>query len=85
MHTQGWGLPHGAALCGGGRADPPFVRIGNGSRGASDSPAPAGKPESGRSELLATIKRRIKSGFYNSESVIDDLGHCFAQAVDASL
>lgn len=38
-----------------------------------------------RGELLDQIKKRIKSGYYNKESVIEDIGYGFAQALDASL
>lgn len=43
-------------------------------------------PESDlRSELLLKIKKKIASGFYNSDAVIDDIGYGFAQALDHSL
>lgn len=35
-----------------------------------------------RSELLKKIKEKINSGFYNSESVLDDLSHGFAKTLD---
>ena len=38
-----------------------------------------------RLELLKKIRSRIKSGFYNSDAVIDDIGHGFAQALDQSM
>lgn len=38
-----------------------------------------------RTELIAKIKQKISSGFYSSESVIDDIGYGFAQAIDNSL
>lgn len=38
-----------------------------------------------RSELLHQIKKRIESGYYNNESVIDDIGYGFAQALDSTL
>jgi hypothetical protein len=38
-----------------------------------------------REELLQKIKQRIKTGFYNSDAVIDDIGYGFAQALDKTL
>jgi len=38
-----------------------------------------------RTELLLKIKKKIASGFYNSDSVIEDIGYGFAQALDHSL
>jgi anti-sigma28 factor (negative regulator of flagellin synthesis) len=33
-----------------------------------------------RKDLIASIKSRIKDGFYNTEEVIDDLSDSFAKA-----
>lgn len=38
-----------------------------------------------RANLLLKIRNRIKSGFYNSESVLEDLGHGFAKVLDQSI
>jgi len=38
-----------------------------------------------RANLLSTIRNRIKSGFYNSDSVLEDLGHGFAKVLDQSI
>jgi hypothetical protein len=42
-------------------------------------PAPKTKQE------LASIRARIKSGHYNSEAVLEDLGHSFAKVLDQLL
>ena len=36
-------------------------------------------------KLLSAVKQRIKSGYYNSEDVINDLGESFANIFDKSL
>lgn len=41
-------------------------------------------PDTDRNLLLKKIKGQIKTGFYNSESVIEDLSHGFAKALDQS-
>ncbi|HEX2958418.1 MAG TPA: hypothetical protein VHO70_16400 [Chitinispirillaceae bacterium] len=38
-----------------------------------------------RSALLASIKNKIKKGFYNSDSVLEDLSHGFASALDQTI
>jgi hypothetical protein len=38
-----------------------------------------------RSALLDAVKKRIKSGYYNSKDVIDDLGESFAKVFDKNL
>jgi|GEM_PF-4125834 len=38
-----------------------------------------------RSELVEAIRKKVKSGYYNSDSVIDDIGYGFASALDQSL
>ncbi|HON10410.1 MAG TPA: hypothetical protein PLE24_06040 [Chitinispirillaceae bacterium] len=38
-----------------------------------------------RTDLLEEIKKKIKSGFYNSESVLEDLSHGFAKTMDQSI
>ncbi|KMQ51558.1 hypothetical protein CHISP_1566 [Chitinispirillum alkaliphilum] len=38
-----------------------------------------------RLEMLKNIRKRINKGFYNSDSVLEDLSHAFAKAVDSSL
>jgi hypothetical protein len=43
------------------------------------------KADDERSELLANVRKRIKSGYYNSNDVIDDLGESFAKVLDKLL
>ncbi len=38
-----------------------------------------------RRELLASIKKKIKSGYYHSNEVIEDLSESFAKAFDKAL
>jgi hypothetical protein len=38
-----------------------------------------------RLDLLTQIKKKIKSGYYNRDSVIDDIGYGFAQVLDTTL
>lgn len=38
-----------------------------------------------RTDLLRNIKKKIKSGFYNSESVLEDLSNSFAKVLDQSV
>jgi anti-sigma28 factor (negative regulator of flagellin synthesis) len=38
-----------------------------------------------RQALLASIKNKIKKGFYNSDSVLEDLSHGFASALDQTI
>ncbi len=38
-----------------------------------------------RLELLKKIKKKVRSGYYNSDNVLEDLSHAFAKAVDSSL
>ncbi len=38
-----------------------------------------------RRALLKSIKSKIKSGFYNSDAVLDDLSHGFASALDQTV
>ena len=38
-----------------------------------------------RAELLQKIKNKVKTGYYNSESVLEDLSHGFAKALDQSV
>jgi anti-sigma28 factor (negative regulator of flagellin synthesis) len=35
-----------------------------------------------RNDLISAVKKRIVSGFYNSDTVIDDLGDSFAKALN---
>lgn len=82
MHVQGW-REAGAVVTGtkysaqGGRkkSTPLFDR----------ADASSLQQESSRIELLLKIKGRIKTGFYNNEAVIEDLGHGFAQVLDQTL
>jgi hypothetical protein len=36
-----------------------------------------------RAELMRSVKRKIKSGYYNSDSVLEDLSHGFASALES--
>jgi hypothetical protein len=38
-----------------------------------------------RIELLSSIKNKINRGFYNSDSVLEDLSHGFASALDQTV
>lgn len=38
-----------------------------------------------REQLLQTIKNRVKSGFYSSNAVAEDLSHGFAKILDESV
>lgn len=42
----------------------------------TDSFQPSAAPE--RTELLSQVRKKIGSGYYNSDSVLDDLSHGFA-------
>ena len=52
---------------------------------ARDTYEPSGSKETDRSELLKAVKNRIKSGFYNSEVVVDDLSNVIAKAMNRIL
>jgi hypothetical protein len=41
--------------------------------------------DSDREALLQKIKNKIKSGYYNSDAVLDDLSHSFAKVLDESM
>ncbi len=41
----------------------------------------SGSPE--RAELMKSVKQKIKSGYYNSDEVLDDLSHGFASALNS--
>jgi hypothetical protein len=83
MHIQGWGLAAAAASCTGFPVQPGFEKKSKAAPVSDDSPTL--QQNSARTELLSKIKKRINSGFYNSEAVIEDLGHGFAQALDQTL
>jgi hypothetical protein len=36
-----------------------------------------------REALMQSVKKKIKSGYYNSESVLDDISHGFASALNS--
>jgi hypothetical protein len=78
MRVQGWIDPVVAAVC----AEAPVSAIVKGRAGSAALKNSSIAVERGRLELLASIRQRIRSGFYNSDSVIDDIGHGFAQALD---
>jgi hypothetical protein len=49
---------------------------------------PQGKPEPvepDRSKLLESVKQRIKSGYYNSDEVAEDLSSAFAKAFNKAM
>jgi hypothetical protein len=52
-----------------------------------DQYEPAGEVASGedRSDLLSAVRKRIKSGYYNSEEVNEDLGDSFAKIFEKLL
>jgi hypothetical protein len=82
MQIQGWGLPLPATAGANGAGSPeqdcmhPLQKLPS----KVKMTAPPHDPT--RLELLASIKKRIKSGFYNSEMVLEDLSDGFAQALD---
>lgn len=41
--------------------------------------------EKNRSALLLSIRSKIKQGFYNSDSVLEDLSYGFAEALDQTV
>lgn len=41
--------------------------------------------ETSRAGMLASIKKKIKSGYYNSDEVAEDLSHSFAKLFDKGL
>ncbi|MBN1577252.1 MAG: hypothetical protein JW913_11910 [Chitinispirillaceae bacterium] len=85
MRIQGWGLQAASAadtMC---RVESGYRFKKREKQSSVDAGSRPYQPDPARRELLDTIKHRIKSGFYNSEAVIDDLGHGFAQALDETL
>ena len=52
---------------------------------ARDTYVPSGEADRDRSALLKAVKGRIKSGFYNSETVVDDLSNVIAKAMNKIL
>ena len=85
MSTQGWMVQAAAFSYSGMSGSPDFIS------GERDSPFRAATNDKAhdraesRHELLNRIKKQIKTGFYNSDAVIDDIGHGFAQALDQAL
>lgn len=87
MHIQGWGLKnaaHQSAMLSrnttrGGKRDSPLSDIIKEDSVSSESDT------GDRAELLNKIQQKIRSGFYNSDAVIEDLGFGFAQALDRTL
>lgn len=51
----------------------------------SSTQSASGQSTEERQALLASIKRKIKKGFYNSDSVLEDLSHGFASALDQTI
>ncbi len=55
---------------------------------ASESASSPERREHGdaiRTELLEAVRKRLESGYYDSDRVLDDLSDSFAQALDQSL
>lgn len=46
---------------------------------------PTDVPPISRKDFLNSIRSKIKQGFYNSDAVIDDIGHGFAQALNNTI
>ena len=84
MSTQGWMIQAASFSCS-GRPGPPFKSVSQGTMLHSGDQDGSPECSENRLELLNRIKNRIKSGFYNSDAVIDDIGHGFAQALDQAL
>ena len=82
MHIHGWVAP-GACV------DIPItgdtLRRESARKCSTSHESKNAKSDIPRSELLKTIRKKIQSGFYNSDAVIEDIGHGFAQALDQTL
>jgi anti-sigma28 factor (negative regulator of flagellin synthesis) len=50
---------------------------------ARDSFTPSHKKFEIRQDLVNTVKKKITVGYYNSETVLDDLSNSFAKALNA--
>lgn len=86
MYDHGWGKTAAASSGTNDRAiqkEPAILELVHEQSNTTSSSTTSGNDV--RSELLNQIKRKIKAGFYNRESVLDDIGYGFAQALDHSL
>ena len=86
MSNQGWMVQAAALSYSIYSGSPDFgaVRRSSSAGRSADDAGSSGAGES-RLELLKRIKTRINNGFYNTDAVIDDIGHGFAQALDQAL
>ena len=55
------------------------------SKSVSTDMIPLQHIDSKRLDLIQKIQKKIKSGFYNSDAVLEDLSHGFAKVIDQSL
>ncbi|MBN1307248.1 MAG: hypothetical protein JXA18_04990 [Chitinispirillaceae bacterium] len=85
MRIQGWELHAASAKGNVCRLESGYRSKKSETQSPFDADSPRYQPDPSRKKLLDSIKRRIEAGFYNSETVIDDLGHGFAQALDQTL
>ena len=85
MSTQGWMIPTVSLSCSGSTGPPDVSDVSGISLHGTENVDCCREKGERRLELLKRIKNRIKTGFYNSDAVIDDIGHGFAQALDQAL
>jgi hypothetical protein len=86
MHVQGWRASASTPACINLLAEPNTTLWSKNRKEAKVSTEQHSvKNDVVRKELLTTIKNRIKSGFYDKEAVIEDIGHGFAKALDHTL
>ena len=85
MNNQGWIVQAAAFSCPGFTGPPDYKVISRSSLGDTIIENTGSDKGENRLELLRRIKKQIKSGFYNTDAVIDDIGHGFAQALDQAL
>ena len=85
MNNQGWMVQAAAFSCPGFTGTSDYKVTSRSSLGDTISENNSSEKSENRLELLRRIKKQIKSGFYNSDAVIDDIGHGFAQALDQAL
>lgn len=87
MYTQGWSIKstvRSTTLLS-RSSESKKNKTGAGSGKQNPVPAATEIDTSQRLELLKKVRKRIQSGFYNSDSVVEDLGFGFAQALDQTL
>ncbi len=85
MSNQGWMVQAAAFSYPGLTGSPDYTAISHSSPIDNVTESSGSDKGENRLELLRRIKKQIKSGFYNSDAVIDDIGHGFAQALDQAL